>query len=281
MSEPHPRKPRTLLSPFPLALLITVVTIAVLGGLYLLRVGMNAPSPVQTGTPVINTNRQDEQVVIHDGTPSPLEVTPKPVDPRTIVPVVEFTEVPHVLNPTPITPGPTAQFETIPPLDQWKTYVDAKDNFSIRYPPDWYVEPPVPERIAGGVRVIEFTSYDPKDMTHRGKGETPPDNLRELEIVTIDPATTGFPYLPDDTFLVWARRTHRMVEGMGPKLLDEQVISVAGREGLLRFIELDYITKTLFLPFGDRVMYIQHKYETPENITQQMLQMMIDSIEFH
>jgi len=270
MSERQPPRSGLSPSPLPLVVLIAVVTVVVLGAIYFLSTGLNAPSPVQTGAAGINPNAPSAQVAIQAAS----DVVPASTPPA------ERTELPLVLNPTPVTPGPTAQFDSIPPPEEWSTYVDPVDNFSIRYPTDWYLITPGPQQEGGGARTIQIYSFDPEDMTNRGKGETPPENYAVLEIITDDPALAARPYVQGEPFVDWVHRYFPYYDGFGPKLLEEHVISIGGREGVVQFSELNDVRKQLYLPLGERVMMAQYKYETPANITQQTLEIMMNSIEF-
>lgn len=94
------------------------------------------------------------------------ELTPNPsATVGTATPAVSPTAT-LAETPTPsphMTPVPTA------PAD-WKTYQDAKFDFSFRYPPDWYLSPPGPGRDA------ILYSYDPE--TAPGIGGISEDRLK-------------------------------------------------------------------------------------------------------
>lgn len=80
---------------------------------------------------------------------------------------------------------------SLPPssdIQDWLTYTDERFNFSVQYPPDWYINI-VPADAAGGG--VQISTHNPYDTLSNQKG-TPADYIKiEIMVVGGDPIKNG------------------------------------------------------------------------------------------
>lgn len=280
MSERHPPKIGLFPAPLPLALLVVLVAIVVLGSLYFLKLGMNAPLVTQTGARASTTNPQSDKAAAQAGATVPSETKEVPTDKATESPTLAIVASTVVFEPTPYAPGPPAQSQTIIPIDQWKTYKDESDNWSIQFPPDWYLTEPVDQE--SFVRTTVFYNYDPNDPMIGAKGVENPPGVTTLQVVVDSPAAMGFPYVASEPFSEWVGKAFPIVEGYGPRLVEERAVSIGGIEGVLQVIELGRDRMTMiYVPLRDRIFTLAYNPIESQPTNTEILRMMIESIQFN
>lgn len=193
------------------------------------------------------------------------------------------TNAPRSYSPTPTPAGivrPTAQFTTLLPLSEWKTYSSPENGFSIRYPPDWIVSPLPPNECWPINRCFpSFYSYDPRDFKLFPKGGPIAPNLFEIEIGYWDD-TMGRPLpAPNENFPDYVATRTTNPPGVGDQLLYSEIIRIGGVESVLRVTELNDKVTSIFVPRQDYVFILMY-WEPQIEYNNQVLKMMLDSIVF-
>lgn len=222
------------------------------------------PAPTPTGIvpssiAVVKVATENPTVAIVTGASSPRATPPVPPP------------------PTAYTPGPTAQFTTFVPIEQWLTLTNREAGFSVRYPPDWYVETP-PAAHAGFGSSASFYSYDPKDPFPILKGQTPPPNFSKIEITLVSFADTGGNLQPNETLAEWVDRTRPLPEG---SVTAEYEVTIGGVRGFSQRVELtgpSWID--IFVPRGENILLISYPLPLEASFNAAVIRQILDSITF-
>ncbi len=284
MSEHKPRKAGLSPSPLLLALLIIAATIVVVGVIALLLTGTSAPAPTQTGAMAGASAPQSEP----SGKPAaeildtPTALIPTNVPVHTAIPTIALPTL--IPEPTPYIPGPTAQFTTQIPIDQWLVYDDAQAGFSIKYPPDWYLRTTAPEdRVFGST--TQLFSYDPNDPILESKSRPPLPNFTKIEITVVDNLeATGEVFLPDQTIENWVRTSRVIDDSVGDqlKLIDEGATIVGGVPAYYQLIQYATrgLAKTTYVYHKGKLIFIVHGFEEADSFNDLTLRGMMETIIF-
>lgn len=281
MSAPQSQKSALSPSPFVLAVAVVIFALIGIGILALLQTALVAPTPAQTGASakqnVAPPNRAPQQNAAATAIVTEPAVTEEPTEPPT--PDIPTPTQPP--EPTAYIPGPTAQFTTPIPLDEWLVYADEQAGFRIQYPPDWYMTTtPLEERVFGST--TQFLSYDPKDPNPVPKGTTKPENFIKLEITVDSLDAMGKPFLPDESLANWVVRNYPRSgdEGGEYVILDEvgttlgdttafrQVSSFHGVEGV-----------NFFIHRGNDMIFVGYQTPSPGGFNEQIIDSMLESFE--
>lgn len=279
MSERNPRKSGLSPSPVSLALFIVVATIVALGALYVLTLGMTAPAPTQTGAmakPNASNNTQNRESVVA----AQVAVTAEaPVYEETEIPTPDIPTPTQPPDPTPYTPGPTSQFTTIVPTEDWLVYVDEQAGFSVKYPPDWYLTTtPLEERVFGST--TQLYSYDPNDPNPVPKGTNPADNFIKLTIVSDSLQAMGWPFLPGETLTEWVQRTQPR-SGDEQQILEEREASIGGLPAYFqKTIYKGTEAATFYVHRDANMVYVGYFVRPSGSIHEQLIETILASLRF-
>lgn len=282
MSEQHPRKSSASPAPLFLALLIAVVTLVVLGVVSLLLTGFNARAPAQTGAMARNNESRNnpslnpaslqdatatdivesEEELHYELTPSRVLAAPTwPPDRATPEPPPPPTEISY-------TPGPTAHFDVMAPFEEWTDYVNEGQGFSVKYPPDWYLNP----------GQMQFFSYD----FNNPKLQLNPDlslDYAKIEILVDD--LTGLPpehqFRENETLREWVYRTGRV--GEDDQVLEEEEFLLDGVPALRQFINYDpgLLIETVYLKRPTGLVLITQHYREDFTVPNQIFDLLVSS----
>ncbi len=270
MSERQPRKSPLSPSPLPLALFIVFAALIGLGALYLFTIGMTAPAPTQTGaqqnalaqaTATVEADTEEEPN--YDLTPT--RVLPVPTD----APVPPGAKSPIPLPPpTEIsyTPGPTASLEVLVPIEEWREYVNEQQGFTIKYPPNWYLNP------GPTGQTTQIFSYDFNDPALDGyKG--PPLDLTKIEIGI----TQAQQFLPNESIHEWIYRTGRL--GEDDKLIQEEELPVDGLPALRQLVDFEYggLIEGVYVKRTNDVIIIGQHYREDWAIPNQVFALLVQN----
>lgn len=287
MSERSPRQSGLSPAPLPLALLLVFATVVVLGVIYLLTIGLTAPVGVGTGAlaksnepqnnPGANRNAiaratatlvESEQAPNYDLTPT--RVLPVPTDAPTPFGAVRPTELPP---PTAIayTPGPTASLEQLVPLEEWKEYVNEQQGFTIKYPPNWYLN-------AGPTgQTTQIFSYDFNDPAFTGyKGS--PRNITKIEIYARRGQLSAMDQLQgNETIREWVYRTGRISEG--DQVIQEEEITVDGLPALRQLVAFEYggLMEAVYIKRPNDVILVGQPYREDWTVPNQVFDLLVQS----
>lgn len=272
MSKHQPRKSSTSPSPFSLALLIVLTMLLVGGAVYIITIGMTAPAPTQTSALAKATATAEEA---DDENPNyaltPSRVLPVPTD----APLPPgFETIPPPPPPTVInyTPGPTASLQELAPIEEWKEYVNEQQGFTIKYPPNWYLN-------AGPTgQTTQIFNYDFKDpvlMTYKG----PPLALSKIDIMVN--RADGQPidrFLEGETIRDWVYRTGRVSEE--DKVIQEKALTLDGFPAIQQIVDFEYggLMNAVYLKRPDDVIMIGQQYHEERAVPNQIFDLLIQSI---
>ncbi len=277
MPERQPRKTGLSPSPLPLALFIVILAVLVVGAITLLMTEMTAPAPVQTGALARSDEAQPNLVTkqtamavetakaLDDETNYATRVLPVPTD----APLPPGFKTPTPLPP-PIeityTPGPTANLEVLPPIEEWKEYVNEKQGFSIKYPSDWYLNA---DLTGWGTQIYSYDFGDPSLMGYKG----PPLGAK-IEIGITAPQQ----FSPDETLQEWVRRTGRL--GEEDKLIFEEEINVDGLPALRQIVDFEYggLMEGVYIKHADNVIIIGQGYREDWTIPNQIFDLFVQNL---
>jgi hypothetical protein len=227
-----------------------------------------AAAPATLTVPLVTPTDEDSQY----------ELTPtRRLPPPTNAPQTPGPSPTPLPSPTTYIPGPTAQFETLAPIEQWKTYNNAEAMYSIKYPPDWYLN------TTPSGQTTQFFSYDFNDPDPTiGKGNPPPENFIKVEIAIED--ITQHPdelFLPGETIADWVQRTRPLVEGVHT-LIDEESLTVGGLPAFRQAVRANAgdggTYDAVHVKLGTNVVFIVlHPYATPGSFGNQVFRLMLES----
>lgn len=279
MSERHPRKSGPSPSPLFLALLLVLVTLVVVGVVSLFLTGFNPRTPVQTGAMAKSSASDNDQNIKLVVIPDAAATDETPLEEETELPTLDIPTPTQPPDPTPYTPGPTAQFSTPIPTEEWLEYLDEQARFRIKYPPDWYLTTtPLEERVFGST--TQLFSYDPRDPNPVPKGTTPPENFIKLTIVSDSLEAMGWPFLPNETLEQWVQRTQ---PGSG----DEQQILEAGETtlgGLPAYFQKTTFKGseaiTYFVQRDANMVYVGHFVPSRGSFGEQVIEAILSTLTF-
>lgn len=267
------------LSPLRLAVIVTVAGVVALAALLLYTSGTTMDYPGQTSmiakarTP--EEDRNPTLVVISDATAT----NGTPFEDETALATPDIPTPSQPPDPTPYLRGPTAQFSTLIPMQEWLVYLDAQAGFSIKYPPDWYLNTTPPEeRVFGST--TQLLSWDPKDPDPVPKGTKRPENFIKLEIVSDSLRAMGRQFLPDETLAEWVQRT-RPRSGDEMQILEEGETTLGGLPAY--FQKTSYKGSEAIVYYvhrGANMVYIWHWVSAPNSIHEQVIENMLATLTF-
>ncbi len=276
MPEHQPRKSTLSPSPLPLALLIAISTILVVGGVYLFVIGMTTPVPSQTGAYQSALASATSTAEVEVEQEPNYELTPTrelPVPTNAPLPL-GFETIPLPPPPTEInyTPGPTASLDEVPPLGEWKEYVNEQQGFTIKYPPNWYLN-------AGPTgQTTQIFSYDFNDPAIKGyKG--PPLNVTGIDIyarrgqLSVNDQLKG-----NETIREWVYRTGRV--GEDDEVIGEEEIIVDGFPALRQLVDYDYggLMEAVYIRRPTDVILVGQPYREDWTVPNQVFDLLIQNL---
>ena len=142
----------------------------------------------------------------------------------------------------------TSRPGSLPPssnMQEWLTYTDERFNFSVQYPPDWYITV-FPAHSGGGG--IQISTYDPYDPVLNPKKPAPADYF-EFDIMVIG----GDPIKPGQSLTEWRHARGDYGGYVELKSKEEKLVTINGMEGLEETVE--YIpgseTTTIYFRYSD------------------------------
>lgn len=276
MSAREPRKPG--LSPSPLVLVVALVIVMLIGigAVSLLQTALTAPAPAQMGaqqsalaqvTATVPTDEDEEPN--YDLTPT--QVLPLPSDVplppgfKTVAPPPEPTALTY-------TPGPTASLEEVAPIEEWQEYVNEKQGFTIKYPPNWYLNAGPTGQTT---QIFSYDFNDPSLADYKG----PPLNLTKIEI-GISSSKNWPPahqLREGETLREWVAKTGRVSED--DKLIEEEDLTVDGLPALRQLVDFEYggLIQVVYVKRTDDVIIIGQPYREQWAVPNQIFEVLIAS----
>lgn len=140
----------------------------------------------------------------------------------------------------------TSRPASLPPssnLQEWLTYTDERFNFSVQYPPDWYITVLPADAGGGGVQI---STYPPSVLQPK---QPVPADYYIINIIVVG----GDPIKPGQSLTEWRHARGDYGGFVELKSKEEKIVSINGLEGLEEKVE--YVpgseTTTIYFKYFD------------------------------
>lgn len=233
MPQPKQITPRTNA---PILVLVLVIIIGAASFLLFSLVFQNSNTPDQSTQFVSGAAATPVSTGVVVETPSSTELPSTTLIPTATDEVILGTPVYVSPVPTHAT-GPTAQFDEVLPIEQWLTFTDEKVGYSIKYPPDWYLETTPPDAI-GICCSSSIYSYDPKDpsLETLGKEGKWPSNYVAVHFAVADLRATvpSLAFEPNESMGDWVHRVVKLRDI--DTVIEEREMTISGMPAYLQVV---------------------------------------------